>query len=93
MQNSKLFVRNLSFRTTDGELSDLFSQHGEVVSARIAKDRDTGRPRGFAFIEMNTPASAEEAIRALDNTEFGGRTMSVAMSEPRERRPVMAYGQ
>ena len=91
MQNNKLFVRNLSFRTTDGDLFELFSQHGEVVSARIATDRETGRPRGFAFVEMNTPASAEEAIRALNNTEFGGRTVSVAMSEPRERKS-MVYG-
>lgn len=92
MQNSKLFVRNLSFRTTDSELNELFSQYGEVVSARVATDRDTGRSRGFAFIEMSTPASAAEAIRELDNKEFGGRSMAVAPSEPRDRKPVMAYG-
>lgn len=92
MQNSKIFVRNLSFRTTDGDLAQLFAQHGEVISSRIATDRDTGRPRGFAFIEMKTSESAEEAIRALDNTEFEGRVLSVAISEPRERRPLKAYG-
>lgn len=86
MQN-KLFVRNLSFNTVDSELSDLFSQYGEVVSAKIATDRDTGRGRGFGFVEMGTQKSAEDAIRGLDSREFSGRTIHVAMSEPRERRP------
>ena len=92
MQNNKLFVRNLSFNTTDGELNGLFAEYGSVVSAKMATDRDTGRPRGFAFIEMSTLESAQDAIRALDNREFNGRTMYVAMSEPRERKAGTAYG-
>lgn len=90
MTNSKLFVRNLSFNTTDGELSSLFASHGEVVSAKMATDRETGRPRGYAFIEMGTEGAAKEAIRELDQSQFNGRLMHVAMSEP--RRSGTAYG-
>jgi RNA recognition motif-containing protein len=92
MQNNKIFVRNLSFNTTDGDLSGLFAEHGDVVSARIATDRDTGRSRGFAFVEMGSDSAAEAAIRSLDNTEFNGRTLHVAVSEPRESRSTTAYG-
>jgi RNA recognition motif-containing protein len=86
MQN-KLFVRNLSFNTDDAELQALFADFGDVVSARVAVDRDSGRGRGFGFVEMGSQQAAEQAIRALDSTEFGGRTIHVAVSEPRERRP------
>jgi RNA recognition motif-containing protein len=93
MQNNKLFVRNISFNTTDGDLSGLFATHGDVLSTRIITDRDTGRPRGFAFVEMSTPESAQAAIQSLDNTQFNGRTLYVVMSEEqRERRPNTAYG-
>lgn len=85
MQN-KLFVRNLSFNCEDRELSDLFTRFGEVTSAKIATDRDTGRGRGFGFVEMSTQQQAEDAIRGLDSREFGGRVIHVAMSEPREKR-------
>ena len=91
MQN-KLFVRNLSFNTTDEDLNSLFSEVGAVVSARIATDRDTGRARGFAFVEMGSQQDAEAAITALDSREFGGRTIHVAFSEAKERRPNTAYG-
>ncbi len=91
MQN-KLFVRNLSFKTTEDELERLFAEHGEVKSARIATDRDTGRPRGFAFVEMKSETEAQAAITALDSQEFGGRPLYVAFSEERERRPSSAYG-
>ena len=86
MQN-KLFVRNLSFNTESADLSTLFASYGDVVSATIATDRDTGRGRGFGFVEMKTQQAAEAAIRGLDSTEFGGRTIHVAISEPRENRP------
>lgn len=84
MQN-KLFVRNLPFNCADEELNELFTQYGEVTSAKIATDRDTGRGRGFGFVEMNTQQQAEAAIRGLEGREFGGRTIHVAISEPRER--------
>ncbi|HEY9791495.1 MAG TPA: RNA-binding protein [Candidatus Obscuribacterales bacterium] len=85
MQN-KLFVRNLSFNCADQELNELFTQFGEVTSAKIATDRDTGRGRGFGFVEMATQQQAEAAIRGLEGREFGGRTLHVAVSEPREKR-------
>ncbi len=86
MQN-KLFVRNLSFNTEDTELKALFSQFGEVISGRVAVDRETGRARGFGFVEMTNAAYAEAAIRNLDNTRFLGRTIHVAVSERRMRTP------
>jgi cold-inducible RNA-binding protein len=91
MQNNKLFVRNLSFTCADAELRELFTQFGEVTSVKIATDRDTGKPRGFGFVEMGTQQQAEAAIRALEGTEFGGRTLYVSMSEQREKRSS-SYG-
>jgi RNA recognition motif-containing protein len=85
MQN-KLFVRNLSFACADSELGDLFTQFGEVTSAKIAVDRETGRGRGFGFVEMSTQSQAEDAIRGLDSREFGGRVIHVVMAEQRESR-------
>ncbi len=92
MENNKLFVRNLAYSTTDGELSGIFAGSGEVVSARMATDRDTGRSRGFGFVQMNTQEEAQNAIRALDNSQHNGRTLYVAISEPRDRKPKTAYG-
>jgi RNA recognition motif-containing protein len=89
---TKLFVRNLSFNTTEDELQDLFAAHGEVKSARIATDRDTGKARGFAFVEMNSQGEAEAAISALDSREFGGRQLFVVFSEPKESRASTSYG-
>ena len=86
MQN-KLFVRNLSFDTTDADLAELFSKHGEVVSAKIVLDRDTNQSRGFAFVEMSSQTSAEAAVTGLNGVELGGRSIHVAISEPR-KRPV-----
>ncbi len=92
MQNNKLFVRNLAYSTTDGELSGIFASYGEVVSARIATDRDTGRSRGFGFVQMNTQEEAQNAIRTLDNSQHNGRTLYVAISESRDRKSGTAYG-
>jgi len=85
MQN-KLFVRNLAFNCADTDLRGLFAQFGEVTSVQIATDRDTGRARGFAFVEMSTQQQAEAAIRGLEGREFAGRMLHVAISEPREKR-------
>ena len=90
MQN-KLFVRNLSFRTDSEDLNDLFSSIGKVVSAKLATDRDTGRSRGFGFVEMSDSGTAQHAIDSLNNTEFQGRTIAVSISQPTERRPQTAY--
>lgn len=86
MQN-KLFISNLSFKTADAELNALFSKYGSVVSSRMAMDRETGRARGFGFVEMSDHQAALDAVHGLNKQEFGGRIINVAISEPRERQP------
>jgi RNA recognition motif-containing protein len=81
--SKKLYVGNLSFTSTEAEVKDLFGRHGTVESASLVTDRETGRSRGFAFVEMES-AAADNAMRALDGTDFGGRTLKV--SEAQERR-------
>lgn len=80
---TKLFVGNLSFRTTQDELFDLFTQYGAVESVAIINDRETGQPRGFAFVEMANGDEAEAAIAALNGTELGGRAINVNEARPR----------
>jgi len=80
--SKKLYVGNLPFSITEDDLNQLFSQHGEVTSVSIITDRETGRPRGFAFVEM--ASGAEEAVRALNETEYGGRNLKVNEARPRE---------
>lgn len=82
----KIYVGNLSFQTTESELTELFSQHGEVRDVALITDRDTGRPRGFGFVEMASDDAARNAIGALDGQEFGGRTLKVNEAKPREPR-------
>jgi RNA recognition motif-containing protein len=83
---SKLYVGNLNFQTQEHELRDLFSQHGEVVSADVISDRDTGRSRGFGFVEMATEEAARAAENALDGQEFDGRQLKVNEAKPRNDR-------
>jgi RNA recognition motif-containing protein len=83
----KLYVGNLPFRSTEDELRDLFAQHGEVSSASIVMDRETGRSRGFAFIEMTDDNDADQAINALNGYSLGGRALVVNEARPREERP------
>jgi RNA recognition motif-containing protein len=73
----KIYVGNLSFETTESEVNELFSAHGEVNEVALITDRDTGRPRGFGFVEMRNEQSARNAIAALDGTELGGRQLKV----------------
>ena len=86
MANTKLYVGNISFRTTEDDLRDLFSAHGNVSSATMVTDRDTGRSRGFAFVEMSSDAEAKAAIQALDGQTVDGRTIQVNVARPREDR-------
>ena len=86
MNDSKLFVGNLSFNTTENELHDLFAQHGSVVEANLITDRETGRARGFAFVTMSTPEEAQAAIGALNGTSVDGRAINVNVAKPREER-------
>ena len=78
-----MYVSNLSFRLSEQELGDVFSQYGEVSSVKIIKDRDSGRSRGFGFVEMPNEDQARAAMEALANYELGGRNINV--SEARQR--------
>ncbi|QKK08051.1 MAG: RNA-binding protein [Planctomycetota bacterium] len=82
----KLYVGNLSFNTSESQLRDLFAEHGEVTSATLVMDRDTGRPRGFGFVEFADPASAKAAIDALNGQNVDGRDLTVNEAKPREPR-------
>jgi len=82
--SSKLYVGNLACDSTEADLKDLFGQHGTVESVAIITDRETGRARGFAFVEMSEASAAQDAIRALDGTDFGGR--SIKVNEAQDRR-------
>ncbi len=79
----KIYVGNLPFQTTQQELEELFSQYGDVSRVNIVIDRDTGRSRGFGFVEMAEASEGHAAIDALDGTEFGGRTITVNEARPR----------
>lgn len=81
--SKKLYIGNLSFSTTEDELRAVFQRHGVVDSVAVITDRETGRARGFAFVEMSEPSSAQDAIRALDGTELGGRTIKVNEAQAR----------
>jgi RNA recognition motif-containing protein len=85
--STKLFVGNLDFKVTENDLHDAFAAHGTVVEANLVTDRITGRPRGFAFVTMNSPQEAQNAIDALNGKELGGRALSVNIARPREERP------
>lgn len=92
MSNKKLFVGNLSFKLAESDLERLFGESGQVVSVSIPTDRDTGRKRGFAFVEMGTGEEAEAAIQALNGREVEGRPMAVSLSKPREGKPERSGG-
>ena len=82
----KLYVGNLSYGVDSSELEQLFGPHGQVVSAQIINDRDTGRSKGFGFVEMGTDDEAQAAIAALNGQEHGGRALTVNEARPREER-------
>jgi RNA recognition motif-containing protein len=82
----KLYVGNLSFQTSSEDLRELFSQAGTVESASVVEDRDTGRSRGFGFVEMATREEGEAAIQQFNGKEFGGRNLNVNEARPREDR-------
>jgi RNA recognition motif-containing protein len=83
--SKKLYVGNLPFTTSEEELRDLFGRHGSVGSVNVITDRETGRPRGFAFVEMDEASAADDAIRALDGTQLGGRSLKVNEAQDRAR--------
>jgi len=85
--NTKMYVGNLSYDATDGDLRELFEAHGTVTDVFIVKDRESGRPRGFAFVSMETPEEMNAAIEGLNGEEFLGRALTINEARPREERP------
>ena len=79
----KLYVGNLAYSVTDSELEQMFSAHGTVQSAQVIMDRDTGRSKGFGFVEMGSDAEAQAAIAALNGKESGGRSLTVNEARPK----------
>jgi cold-inducible RNA-binding protein len=84
--NTKLFVGNLSFNTTENDLQDAFAQFGTVSEVNLVTDRMSGRPRGFAFVSMSTPDEAQAAIQGMNGTQLDGRALTVNEARPREDR-------
>jgi cold-inducible RNA-binding protein len=79
----KLYVGNLTYTTTDGDLEQIFAAHGTVQSAQVIMDRDTGRSKGFGFVEMGSDAEAQAAIAALNGKDSGGRSLTVNEAKPK----------
>jgi cold-inducible RNA-binding protein len=87
----KLFVGGLPFSTTDDEMKELFAAHGTVASATVVRDRETGRSKGFGFVEYENDDEGKKAESALNNSELGGRTISVQEARPKEDRPQRSW--
>ncbi len=83
--SKKIYVGNLPFSSTEEDLKELFGRHGTVESVAVITDRETGRARGFAFVEMAEANAASDAIRALDGTDLGGRNIKVNEAQDRQR--------
>jgi RNA recognition motif-containing protein len=83
----KVFVGGLPFSSTDDELREIFAAHGKVASANVVRDRETGRSKGFGFVEFEDTEEGKAAEKALNGSELGGRTISVAEARPKEDRP------
>ena len=85
--NTKMYVGNLPFKASAQEITDLFSQYGGVTDVFLPIDRESGRPRGFAFVSMDTPEAMQAAITGLNGKDFGGRLLAINEARPREERP------
>jgi RNA recognition motif-containing protein len=86
MSNTKMYVGNLSWTATETDVRALFEQYGDVTDIHLPSDRETGRPRGFAFVTMGTKEAMEAAIKALDGSEWMGRPLKINEARPREER-------
>ena len=86
MVGKKLYVGNLTYQISNADLEQLFSEFGTVESAQVIQDRETGRSKGFGFVEMGTPAEAQAAIQGLHDHELNGRRLTVNEAKPREPR-------
>lgn len=84
--SKRIYVGNLNFRATEAEVRELFEQYGDVTSVNLITDRETGRPRGFGFVEMDDDDAADDAIEALNGHDHQGRSLNVNEARPRESR-------
>ena len=89
---TKLYVGNLSFDVTENDLQDVFAQHGTVTDVNLIVDKISRRPRGFAFVTMDSKEGAQAAISALHGSQWHGRNMTVNEARPREERPAYSGG-
>lgn len=87
-----LYVSNIAFKLRDDELRQAFEPYGEIVSSKIIMDRDTGRSRGFGFVEFSNREAGQSAIDALNGIDLGGKEISVSEARPREDRPQRSFG-
>lgn len=90
--SNKLYVGNLAYSVRDEELNQAFSAYGQVVSAKVMMDRDTGRSKGFGFVEMSNSQEAEAAIRGMNGQNMGGRDLTVNIARPMEARTAPGNG-
>lgn len=86
-----IFIAGLSYNMSDAELADLFVEYGEVTSAKIIMDRETGRSKGFGFVEMTDDEAGNKAIEELNGVEIDGKAISVSVARPREERPRRTF--
>jgi RNA recognition motif-containing protein len=91
--DTKLYVGNLPYTTTEDDLRSLFTQAGDVTSVALITDRQTGRSKGFAFVEMASQEAVENAISMFNGAQFGGRPLTVNVARPREERPRRSFSQ
>lgn len=87
-----IYVSNLSYNVTDADLKELFEEYGEISSAKVIMDRETGRSRGFGFVEMPSDAEGQKAIDELNQVEFDGKVINVNVAKPRTDRPRTGRG-
>ena len=87
-----IFIAGLSYQINDADLKELFEEYGTISSAKIITDRDTGRSKGYGFVEMEDEAEGQRAIEELNGAEYDGRTLSVSEARPRTERPARTGG-
>ena len=88
----KIYVGNMPYSTSSEDLNELFAEHGNVVDANVVMDRETGRSKGFGFVEMPNDSEAKAAIEALNSSQLSGRTLRVSEARPRPDRPPRGGG-
>lgn len=87
-----IYISNLSYAVNDGDLKELFGEYGEITSAKVITDRETGRSRGFGFVEMADDAQGQKAIDELNQAEYDGKVINVTVARPKTERPAGNHG-